>query len=40
MASIISQDSLEIVRATAPIVKDHALKITGKFYPKMLARNP
>ena len=40
MASIISQDSLEIVRATAPVVKDHALKITGRFYPKMLARNP
>ena len=40
MASIISEKSLDIVRATAPVVKENALKITGTFYPKMLGRNP
>ena len=40
MASIISQESLEIVRATATAVRDNALEITGTFYPKMLGRNP
>ena len=40
MASIISEKSLEIVRATAPVVKENALKITSTFYPKMLERNP
>ena len=36
----VSQQSLAIIRATAPVVKDNAEAITSVFYPKMLGRHP
>ena len=37
---IISAQALAIVKATAPLVKEHATAITSVFYPKMLGRHP
>ena len=39
-SSIISAQALAIVKATAPLVKEHATAITSVFYPKMLGRHP
>lgn len=40
MSSIISDESFQLVRATAPVVAEHIEEITGTFYPKMLGRHP
>ena len=38
--AIISDSSLAIIKATAPVVKENAEKITTTFYPKLLGRHP
>ncbi|KAL7573006.1 hypothetical protein ACA910_007501 [Epithemia clementina (nom. ined.)] len=40
MSSIISPEALAIVKATAPIVKEHAEAITTVFYSNMIGRHP
>ena len=37
---MISEESLLIVKATAPLVKENAVAITSTFYPKLLGRYP
>lgn len=37
---MITDESLRIVKATAPLVKENAVAITSTFYPKLLGRNP
>jgi nitric oxide dioxygenase len=37
---MISEESLLMVKATAPVVKDNAIAITSTFYPKLLGRYP
>jgi hypothetical protein len=36
----ISDETIAIVKATAPLVKEHVNEITSIFYPKMLGRHP
>ena len=36
----ISPQTIQIVKATAPLVKKHATEITSVFYHKLLGRNP
>lgn len=38
--AMISDSSLAIIKATAPVVKENAEKITTTFYPKLLGRHP
>jgi hypothetical protein len=40
MATGISDETIAIVKATAPLVKENVEKITSTFYPKMLGRHP
>ena len=40
MATGISDETIAIVKATAPLVKENAEKITSTFYPKLLGRHP
>jgi nitric oxide dioxygenase len=37
---VLSAASTEVVRATLPVVRDHAVEITGVFYPSMFAAHP
>ncbi|NUT50629.1 MAG: hemin transporter [Saccharothrix sp.] len=37
---MLSTASAEVVRATLPVVRDHAVRITGEFYPSMFAAHP
>ncbi|MFD7659364.1 globin domain-containing protein [Actinosynnema sp. NPDC059797] len=37
---MLSAASAEVVRATLPVVRDHAVEITGEFYPAMFAAHP
>ncbi|OLF19345.1 globin domain-containing protein [Actinophytocola xanthii] len=37
---MLSAASAEVVRATLPVVRDHATEITGVFYPSMFAAHP
>ena len=37
---MLSTASAEVVRATLPVVRDHAVQITGEFYPSMFAAHP
>ncbi|WP_433272486.1 globin domain-containing protein [Actinosynnema sp. CS-041913] len=37
---MLSPVSAEVVRATLPVVRDHAVEITGVFYPSMFAAHP
>ncbi|QQQ74193.1 hemin transporter [Saccharothrix sp. 6-C] len=37
---MLSAASAEVVRATLPVVRDHAVEITGVFYPSMFAAHP
>jgi nitric oxide dioxygenase len=39
-ASLLSPASLSVVRATAPVVAEHADQITAHFYPRMFAAHP
>jgi nitric oxide dioxygenase len=38
--SLLSPASLDVVRATAPVVAAHADEITARFYPRMFAAHP
>ena len=40
MSSIISEESIKIIKATAPVVAEHVLEITTSFYSKLLGRHP
>ena len=40
MSSIISEESIKIIKATAPVVAEHVLEITTTFYAKLLGRHP
>mmetsp|Transcript_22111 Transcript_22111/g.39585 ORF Transcript_22111/g.39585 Transcript_22111/m.39585 type:complete len:390 (+) Transcript_22111:128-1297(+) len=37
---VLSPKTIEIVKATAPVVAEHALEITSTFYPLMFKNNP
>ncbi|MDF2759156.1 MAG: hemin transporter, partial [Thermomicrobiales bacterium] len=38
--SLLSDQSLSVVQATAPVVAAHADEITARFYPRMFAAHP
>ena len=38
--SLLSPEALSVVRATAPVVAEHADQITAHFYPRMFAAHP
>jgi len=38
--SLLSPEALNVVRATAPVVAEHADQITAHFYPRMFAAHP
>ena len=38
--SLLSPENLSVVRATAPVVAEHADQITAHFYPRMFAAHP
>jgi nitric oxide dioxygenase len=37
---VLSTASAQVVRATLPVVRDHAVQITGEFYPSVFAAHP
>lgn len=37
---MLSASSAEVVRATLPVVREHAVRITGEFYPSLFAAHP
>jgi nitric oxide dioxygenase len=39
-SSLLSDHSLSVVQATAPVVAAHADEITAHFYPRMFAAHP
>jgi hemoglobin-like flavoprotein len=39
-SSLLSDQSLNVVQATAPVVAAHADEITARFYPRMFAAHP
>ncbi|MFE9749386.1 hypothetical protein ACFYOT_31120 [Saccharothrix saharensis] len=38
--TVLSPVSAGIVRVTLPVVRDHAVRITGEFHPSLLAAHP